>query len=72
MFEILKMILKGMGIFLAVLVPFAGFFLYACKSGEKSCKNNCGGLYGCTCTFCVLYDWKIFLAVQGNEVKPEK
>ena len=44
------------------------FLLYACKSGEKNCEDNCGGLCGCTCTFCVLYDREIFLTAQSNEV----
>ena len=34
MFEILRTILKGMGIFLAVAVPFAGFF-YMLANPEK-------------------------------------
>ena len=38
------------------------------KLWEKSCENNCGGLCGCTCTFCVLYDREIFLTAQSNEV----
>ena len=44
MFEILKTILKGMGIFLAVSVPFAGFF-YMLANLEKKIVRIIAGAF---------------------------
>lgn len=53
MFEILKTILKGMAIFLAVAVPFAGFF-YMLANPEKKAVRIIAG------TFIVLFALFVF------------
>lgn len=54
MFEILKMILKGMGIFLAVLVLFAGFF-YMLANPEKKIVRIIAGAFAVALALFVFY-----------------
>lgn len=54
MFEILRTILKGMGIFLAVLVPFAGFF-YMLANPEKKIVRIIVGVFAAVLALFVFY-----------------
>lgn len=54
MFEILRTILKGMGIFLAVLVPFAGFF-YMLANPEKKIVRIIAGAFAVVLALFVFY-----------------
>ncbi len=54
MFEILRTILKGMGIFLAVLVPFAGFF-YMLANPEKKIVRIIAGAFAAVLALFVFY-----------------
>lgn len=54
MFEILWTILKGMGIFLAVLVPFAGFF-YMLANPEKKIVGIIAGAFAVMFALFVFY-----------------
>ena len=54
MFEILRTILKGMGIFLAVSVPFAGFF-YMLANPEKKIVRIIAGAFVVALALFVFY-----------------
>lgn len=54
MFEILRTILKGMGIFLAVAVPFAGFF-YMLANPEKKAVRIIAGTFAAVLALFVFY-----------------
>ena len=54
MFEILRTILKGMGIFLAVLVPFEGFF-YMLANPEKKIVRIIAGAFAVALALFVFY-----------------